>query len=87
MLVVSSFWICLWPPRRRSRGVREPDLRAFVLARGHFLRFGQSFGTVWYTFGTALVHLETSKKINDTRPWYTWYTLYKGWVGVPRQEG
>src|SRR5437764_817634 len=39
------------------------------------MAYSPHFGTAWYTFGTALVHPETSKKINGTRLWYTWYTL------------
>ena len=45
-----------------------------------------TLGTVWYTFGTALVHPETSKKINRTRLWYTWYTLERWCRGVAQEN-
>src|SRR5207248_5173127 len=50
------------------------------------MAYSPHFGTAWYTFGTALVHPETSKRINGTRLWYTWYTLWKGCRGVAQEN-
>ena len=50
------------------------------------MAYSPHFGTAWYTLGTALVHPETSKKINGTRLWYTWYTLWKACRGVAQEN-
>src|SRR5436309_1993562 len=64
------------------RGGEETGLACIASAKRVWrMAYSPHFGTAWYTLGTALVHPETSKKINGTRLWYTWYTLEKGCRG------